>query len=63
MSLLTNWGYLLTESYSLPNMLTTVEYEDFTAGRYASDARIEPNIDAASAIIVGGTYTHRLRAS
>lgn len=51
MSLLTNWGYLLTESYSLPNMLTTVEYEDFTAGRYASDARIEPNIDAASAAI------------
>lgn len=47
MSLLTNWGYKLTDADELAPFLTTEEFSAFTAGKYDSDERIEPNIKAA----------------
>lgn len=51
MSLITNWGYTLTEMDELPAMLTPSEYFLFTAGKYNGDPRIESNIAAASSAI------------
>lgn len=47
MSLLTNWGYVLTESDAFENMLSVLEFDEITAGKYSGDTRIEPNIKAA----------------
>ena len=51
MSLLTQWGYTITDAESLAEMLTVEEFNNITANKYAGDARIEPNIDAACAAI------------
>lgn len=51
MSLLTTWGYTLTGSNELTDMLTVTEFNDFTGNKYASDQRVEPNIEAASQAI------------
>lgn len=48
MSLVTNWGYTLTDATSLSDMLTASEFDAFTASRYTGDARITPTIQAAS---------------
>ena len=48
MSLLTNWGYTLTELDALPDMLTSSDYYSYTAGRYDGDGRINSEIAAAS---------------
>lgn len=47
MSLLTNWGYMLTDTDELTPFLTTEEFSAFTAGKYDGDDRIAPNIKAA----------------
>ncbi len=47
MSLMTNWGYELTEAEQLTDMLTVEEFNTFTANRYAGDVRTEGNIKAA----------------
>lgn len=47
MSLLTNWGYTLTDADALAPMLTLADFNAITANKYAGDARIEPNINAA----------------
>lgn len=51
MSLLTNWGYTIRESCVIEPMLSVDEFNDLTAGKYSTDARIEPNIKAASSAI------------
>lgn len=51
MSLLTNWGYTLTETDVLLPMLTSTDYNFFTAGRYEGDIRVDDDIAAASAAI------------
>ena len=48
MSLLTTWGYTITNSDALPNMLTDEAFDEYTAGKYANDIRTNPNISAAS---------------
>ena len=47
----TIWGYTITDAESLADMLTVEEFNNITADKYAGDARIEPNIDAACAAI------------
>lgn len=47
----TIWGYTITDAESLADMLTVEEFNNITANKYAGDARIEPNIDAACAAI------------
>ena len=51
MSLKTAWGYTITDSDTLANIITTQEFNTLTGNKYAGDARIEPNIKAASAKI------------
>jgi len=51
MSIRTTWGYTITDEGVLPPMLTVEQFNTFTANKYAGDARIESNIDAACAAI------------
>lgn len=51
MSLLTNWGYTLTDTDVLTDMLTAEEFNDFTAGKYSGDQRISSDIAAASTAV------------
>lgn len=51
MSLMTNWGYTLTNVDKMVNMLTEDEYNEFTANKYASDDRAPRNIAAACSAI------------
>lgn len=50
MSMLTTWGYTLTEIDALPELMTWPEYELFT-GRKDNQARVEKEISAACAAI------------
>lgn len=47
MSLKTTWGYTLTDADELEVMLSTDEFNELTANKYAGDERILPNIKAA----------------
>lgn len=47
MSLLTNWGYALTDADALADFLSTQEFSAYTAGKYDGDERIASNIKAA----------------
>ena len=51
MSLKTAWGYTITDSDTLANIITTQEFDTLTGNKYVGDVRIEPNIKAASAKI------------
>lgn len=51
MSVLTTWGYTLTDLYALPDLLSAEEFDEFTANKYAEDPRVAPNIKAACAAI------------
>lgn len=51
MSLLTNWGYTITDADALVDMLNEDEYNEFTANKYASDSRMAPTLTAASAAV------------
>lgn len=51
MSLKTAWGYTITDSDTLTNIITTQEFNTLTGNKYVGDVRIEPNIKAASAKI------------
>lgn len=48
MSTLTTWGYSLTGSTPLPDLITEAEFNALTSSRYAGDTRLAPNIAAAS---------------
>lgn len=49
--IVTNWGYNLTSATTMPSLLTTAEFNEMTAGRYAGDTRITPMITAAESAI------------
>lgn len=51
MSVLTNWGYTITDTDALTDMLSAEEFNEFTADKYAGDQRTEANIRAASTAI------------
>lgn len=51
MSLLTTWGYTITDAEKLAPMLSLEDYNLITANKYAGDGRIAPNIAAASEAI------------
>lgn len=51
MSLSTTWGYTLMDADELTDMLSIVEYNEFTANRYADDMRVNGNIKAACSAI------------
>ena len=44
----TIWGYSITDADALPDMLTVEEFNEITANKYAGDARIAPELEAAS---------------
>lgn len=47
MSLLTNWGYTITDADALTDLLTTEEFNTMTASKFAGDVRISGAIKAA----------------
>ena len=51
MSVMTTWGYNLTDVDEIPSMLTLSEYDAFTADKYFTDSRAEPDIRAAESAI------------
>lgn len=51
MSILTTWGYTLTEVDAVPDMLTLEEFNEFTANKYQTDGRAEPDIKAAASAV------------
>jgi hypothetical protein len=51
MSLLTNWGYAVTNVDALPEMLEAIEYDQFTADKFVGDKRTHSNIMAAESAI------------
>lgn len=51
MSLLTTWGYTITDADELAPMLSPEDFNTLTANKYAGDTRIPGNIAAASLAI------------
>lgn len=51
MSLLTNWGYTVTDMDYLPDMIGETAFNELTANKYAGDVRIPPTIKAAQEAI------------
>lgn len=47
MSLLTQWGYTITDADALASMLSAEDFNTLTANKYAGDARISPELAAA----------------
>ena len=47
MSLLTTWGYTITDADALTPMLSVSDFNTLTANKYAGDARIESELAAA----------------
>lgn len=47
MSLPTTWGYTIADADALAPMLSLADFNAITANKYAGDARIEPNLNAA----------------
>lgn len=46
--MLTSWGYTITGSDTLADLITVADFDTATASRYASDTRVAPAIAAAS---------------
>lgn len=51
MSLLTVWGYNITNADTLPPIITVAEFNTMTAGKYNGDVRTESMIKAASTAV------------
>ena len=51
MSVTTTWGYTLTGVNTLPDMITTQEFNNFTANKYANDGRVSSDIKAAQSAV------------
>ena len=51
MSILTTWGYSMTDVDEVPGMMTLSEFNSMTAEKYLADSRVEPDIKAATAAI------------
>lgn len=48
MSLLTSWGYTLTDVDTLPVLITETDFNTMTGGRFTGDTRISSALSAAS---------------
>ena len=48
MSLLTSWGYTLTDVDALPVLITETDFNTMTGGRFTGDTRISSALSAAS---------------
>ena len=48
MSILTTWGYSMTDVDEVPGMMTLSEFNSMTAEKYLADSRVEPDIKAAT---------------
>ena len=48
MSMITPWGYTLTQASALTDFLTTTEFDSFTNSKFTGDARISANIPSAT---------------
>ena len=44
----TQWGYTLSTLNSLPDLITTADFNTITANKYSTDGRVAPGIKAAS---------------
>lgn len=51
MSLITTWGYTITDVDALEPMLSEADFNALTTNKYAGDARIAPNLAAACAAV------------
>lgn len=51
MSILTPWGYTLTQVNDLPTILSATEFNTMTAGKYTGDVRISSMLAAAESSI------------
>lgn len=51
MSILTTWGYSMTDVDDVPGMMTLSEFNSMTAEKYLADSRVESDIKAATAAI------------
>lgn len=51
MSILTNWGYELTEVDSIPAIMTVAEFNTLTANRFSGDIRIDKTIASVESSI------------
>ena len=49
--IVTNWGYTLIDTESLPDLITMEELNTLTGNKYAGDVRLSPEIAAACAAI------------
>ena len=49
--ILTTWNYKLTDTSTMPSLLTEEEFNSMTAGRYTGDVRITPMLTAAESAI------------
>lgn len=49
MSIITQWGYTLTDADTLPDMLDDEEFDALTDSKYAGDTRLEPMLKSAQA--------------
>lgn len=47
MSVITPWGYTITGTDTLPSILSAEEFNQFTAGKYASDTRVASMLKSA----------------
>ena len=47
MSLPTTWGYTITDANALAPMLSEADFNVITANKYAGDARVAPEREAA----------------
>lgn len=48
MSVLTTWGYTITDADALPDLLTVADFNTITANKFASDGRVSSAIASAS---------------
>lgn len=51
MSLMTGWGYTITDADELAPIIQEAEFDEMTAGKYAGDQRTAPMTNAASTAI------------
>lgn len=51
MSILTTWGYKLTDVDEIPGIMSLTEFDDRTANKYLSDSRVQATVRAAASAI------------
>ena len=51
MSLLTTWGYTLTDLNTLDSLLSVADFNARTANKYSSDTRLATSLASASQVV------------